>query len=148
MTGERFGAAEGEPSPSPSTSGSVPPASAAWAPEDNIRAPVAVAEARLAVDILAGKWVIPIVAVLAAGHRRHGDLHDALGLRAISQKVLTETLRRMEAAGLVTRYVRSEVPPTVFYCLTELGHSLLEPIRHLAAWWTANACDLEHPQPH
>ena len=98
---------------------------------------VAVAKARITLDVLSGKWVIPIVGVLAAGPRRHRDLHDALGVQ-VSQKVLTETLRRMQSAGLVSRHVRPDVPPAVLYTLNDLGRSLLVPITQLAHWATAN----------
>lgn len=93
----------------------------------------AVGDARITLDILAGKWVAPIVTVLMSRPHRHGDLHGAVGLD-VSQKVLTETLRRMERVGLVSREVRAEVPPAVIYALTDLGQTLIEPITHLARW--------------
>lgn len=101
--------------------------------ESTAAATAALGNARVTLEILAGKWVVPIVTVLMAGPRRHGDLHDAIG-SDLSQKVLTETLRRMERAGLLSREVRAEVPPAVSYALTDLGRSLIEPIRHLAQW--------------
>jgi DNA-binding HxlR family transcriptional regulator len=94
--------------------------------------------ARVTAEILGGKWVIPIVVVLASGTRRHGQLHQSLG-RPISQKVLTETLRRMEGSGLVTRRVQDGLPPVVTYGLTDLGHSLLTPIGELADWALVHA---------
>jgi len=102
----------------------------------------AVAPARVTLDILGGKWVVPIIGVLASGPRRHGDLHAAIG-PGISQKVLTETLRRMERVGLVSRTVRAEVPPAVLYALTESGETLLEPIKHLARWASAHSWRLQ-----
>jgi DNA-binding HxlR family transcriptional regulator len=98
---------------------------------------LAAAHARTTLDLLSGKWVIPIVGALAPGPRRHSDLHDALGPQ-VSQKILTETLRRMEHSGLVSRQVRADVPPAVLYTLTDLGQSLLDPIRYLAQWAAEN----------
>lgn len=106
---------------------------------------VAIGPARLTVDVLGGKWVIPVIGVLAAGALRHGELHQAVGVESVSQKVLTETLRRMESAGLVHRSVSADVPPIVLYGLTALGRSLLEPIAHLAAWAQENGRYLSLP---
>lgn len=93
-----------------------------------------VADAQVALNVLGGKWVVPIIGVLAARPHRHGELQRALG-PALHQKVLTETLRRMEAARLLDRRVVAGVmPPPVVYLLTDFGASLLEPIEHLAAW--------------
>jgi DNA-binding HxlR family transcriptional regulator len=92
-----------------------------------------VVDAQAALQVLSGKWVVPIVIVLDAGPRRHGELQRALGPR-LHQKVLTETLRRMEALGLLTRSVVAEIPPSVTYSLTDLGVTLVEPIVQLAAW--------------
>ena len=94
-----------------------------------------VGDAQTALRVLTGKWVVPIVVVLSAGARRHGELQRALGPR-LHQKVLTETLRRMETLGLLTRSVVAEIPPSVTYILTDLGITLLEPIAQLATWTT------------
>jgi DNA-binding HxlR family transcriptional regulator len=99
--------------------------------------PAQVAGAHAALRVLGGKWVVPIVVVLGGGPRRHGELQGALGPR-LRQKVLTETLRRMEALGLLTRKVVAGIPPSVTYTLTELGVTLLEPIEQLAAWTAAH----------
>jgi DNA-binding HxlR family transcriptional regulator len=100
---------------------------------------VVVEQARVTLEVLGGKWVVPIVGVLSSGAHRHGALRAALGAGSVSQKVLTETLRRMEAGGLVVRRVRGDVPPAVLYGLTDLGRSLLIPIRHLAEWASVNS---------
>jgi DNA-binding HxlR family transcriptional regulator len=52
--------------------------------------------------------------------------------------VLTQTLRRMERDGLVTREIFAEVPPRVEYALTDLGGSLIEPIAVIADWAEVN----------
>ena len=80
--------------------------------------------ARLAVEIIADK------------PRRHGDLARLIG--GISSKVLTHTLRRLESSGLVARHAYAEAPPRVEYEFTELGRTLIDPIRMLAQWAEAN----------
>jgi DNA-binding HxlR family transcriptional regulator len=56
----------------------------------------------------------------------------------ISQRMLTLTVRGLERDGLVTRTVTPSIPPRVDYALTELGRSLLEPVRALGDWAIAN----------
>jgi DNA-binding HxlR family transcriptional regulator len=85
-----------------------------------------------AVRTVCGKWVIPVIAALASGPRTHAELHRAVG-PSISQKVLTETLRRMQAASLITR---DATPPaeTGFYALTDAGRAVFGPLAAMAAW--------------
>jgi DNA-binding HxlR family transcriptional regulator len=92
--------------------------------------------ARLAVEIIADKWAVVVLYGLADKPRRHGDLATLIG--GISNKVLTHTLRRLEGSGLVARHVYAEAPPRVEYELTELGRTLIDPIRMLAQWAEAN----------
>ena len=56
----------------------------------------------------------------------------------ISQKMLTVTLRSLEADGLVSRKLYPEIPPRVEYDLTDLGRSLLPHIEQLALWAEKN----------
>ena len=58
-------------------------------------------------------------------------------LEGISQKVLTDSLRSMEADGIITRTVYPEVPPRVEYALTELGESLKPILDSMRAWGEA-----------
>ena len=92
--------------------------------------------ARLAVEIIADKWAVVVLYGLADKPRRHCDLARLIG--GISSKVLTHTLRRLESSGLVSRHVYAEAPPRVEYELTELGRTLIDPIRMLAQWAEAN----------
>ena len=95
---------------------------------------------------IAGKWSVLVVMLLREQPRRFSELKR--GVDGISQRMLTRTLRNLERDGLVTRTVTPSVPPRVDYELTELGHSLAEPIqavglwafRHLAQIETAQAC--------
>ncbi|WP_305783181.1 winged helix-turn-helix transcriptional regulator [Symbioplanes lichenis] len=92
--------------------------------------------ARLAVELIADKWTVVVLAGLSRGPVRHGDLADRIG--GISRKVLTQTLRRLEAHGLVSRRVYAEAPPRVEYELTPLGATLTEPIQVLSEWARQN----------
>lgn len=67
---------------------------------------------------------------------RHGELIELIG--GISRKVLTQTVRRLEAHGLLRRHAYAEVPPGVEYELTPLGATLIEPIHALTEWARAN----------
>jgi DNA-binding HxlR family transcriptional regulator len=89
-------------------------------------------QSRDAIELLADKWRIPILHVLAPGALRSSELQKAIS--EISPKVLTQTLRRMERDGLLMRKVYPVVPPKVEYQLTNMGRSLLEPLRQLCLW--------------
>lgn len=78
-----------------------------------------------------------VLYALAHGPARPGDLRRQIG--GISQKVLTETLRRLEHHGLVQRHRYAEAPPRVEYSLTTPGEDLLVPIRALGDWAAAYA---------
>ena len=93
--------------------------------------------AHTVVDLLSGKWTIPVVAALMSGPRRHGALRRGLD-KGLSDKVLTQTLRRMEADGLLARRTVEGNPPAVFYQLTPLGRSLSDPLAALAHWQAAH----------
>jgi DNA-binding HxlR family transcriptional regulator len=93
--------------------------------------------ARLAVELIADKWTVVVLAGLSRGPVRHGELIELIG--GISRKVLTQTLRRLESHGLVRRHAYAEVPPRVEYELTPLGATLTEPIHVLTEWARANA---------
>jgi DNA-binding HxlR family transcriptional regulator len=83
-----------------------------------------------AVSVLDGKWTLLIVRDLLNGPRRFGDLRASLA--GISPKTLTDRLRDLESAGLITRTYYSQIPPKVEYDLSDLG-------RHLAPVLTALA---------
>ena len=83
-----------------------------------------------ALILIGDRWKLLIVRDLLTGTKRFSELKKSL--TSISQKVLTQHLRTMEASGLVHREVYAEVTPRVEYSLTELGRSL-KPI-HDAMW--------------
>ena len=78
------------------------------------------------------KWSVLIIAHLGEGPARFTELRREI--EGVSQRMLTLTLRGLERDGLVVRKVFAEVPPRVEYTLTELGRTLLVPIRGLAEW--------------
>lgn len=87
------------------------------------------------------KWTVQVVRVLGPGPMRFNALRRTIG--EISQKMLSSTLRNLERDGFVTRSVTPSSPPQVEYALTDLGTSLLEPVRALAQWTAANAEKIE-----
>ncbi|MEU8896671.1 helix-turn-helix domain-containing protein [Nocardia sp. NPDC048505] len=87
---------------------------------------------RIGVDILGNSWLPVIAYSLRHGPMRPGELRTAIG--GISQKMLTQTLRRMEQLTLVDRRRYAEAPPRVEYALTEAGRDLLTPIFALGEW--------------
>jgi len=89
-------------------------------------------ESRRALELIADKWTTLVVYALVDGPRRHGDLRRTID--GISQKMLTQTLRRMEAEGLVDRDVLDRVPPHVEYSLTPLGRTLEKPLVAICEW--------------
>lgn len=88
--------------------------------------------ARLAFDLLSHTWNAVLIWALRDGPARPGELRARIG--GIRPKVLTETLRRLEFNGLVTRRAYAEAPPRVEYELTALGRTLLDPIDAFGAW--------------
>ena len=87
---------------------------------------------RLVLDRISDKWVTLVIASLSDGPLRFSELSRQLA--GVSQKMLTQTLRTLERDDLVTRTVTAAVPVRVDYALTDLGHSLLDPIKHHKAW--------------
>lgn len=87
------------------------------------------------------KWSVQVVRTLGAGSLRFSEL--ARAIEGISQRMLTLTLRGLERDGLVTRTVTPSIPPRVDYALTDLGRSLLEPVRALGEWAVANRRRIE-----
>ncbi len=96
---------------------------------------------REVLDHIASKWTVLIVDSLRHGTMRYTDLSRRIG--GVSQKMLTQTLRRLEADGFVTRTVHPTIPPRVDYELTELGRSLCEPITAIREWAETNINAIE-----
>lgn len=113
----------------------------------NDRHPDAIADCRLrgALDLFTHTWDAVVLAALRDGPRRRADLRDGIG--GISDKALTEALRRLLGRGLVTRDPRPGAPPRVEYALTPLGTTLVEgPLAALAAWVRVYGDELPVPE--
>ena len=84
-----------------------------------------------------GKWAMLVLCVLS---ENKATRFNAIGkaIPDISPKVLTETLKNLEADGLIKRKVYAEVPPKVEYSLTETGKSLMPHIGNLISWAMEN----------
>ena len=87
---------------------------------------------RAALDMVAGKWSIEVLYLLATGTRRYSQVLYDVG--EISKKTLTQTLRSLERDGLVARRVDPALPTRVEYSLTSLGWSLTGPLMALYEW--------------
>ncbi|WP_153539114.1 winged helix-turn-helix transcriptional regulator [Actinomadura macrotermitis] len=96
---------------------------------------------RQVIDHISGKWTILVVDALTEGTQRYTDLYRRI--EGVSQKMLTQTLRGLEADGFVSRRVHPTVPPRVDYDLTELGRSLAEPIAALRRWTETHINEIE-----
>ena len=86
-----------------------------------------------ALKILEGRWKLLILFHLFGGKvLRFSDLERALS--GISQKMLIQQLRQMEADGIVRRIVHHQVPPKVEYCMTKWGQALCPSLDALLKW--------------
>jgi len=94
---------------------------------------------RAVLDLLANKWSALAIGAMEDGPQRFGALQRRL--EGVSPKVLTQTLRRLEDAGLVDRTVYPAVPLHVEYALTALGTSAAVPLGLLRGWVEENLDD-------
>ncbi|QYF86266.1 helix-turn-helix domain-containing protein [Brevundimonas sp. PAMC22021] len=103
---------------------------------------------RRVLELFATKWTSMVLHTLQARHggcARSGVLLRSLP--GVSKKMLTQTLREMEASGLISRHVQGSIPPAVEYRLTELGRRFVEPVELLYAWGRDNADALDRLTP-
>ena len=92
----------------------------------------AIIPVRDALDILSGKWKLPIIIALSFGHRRFSQL--AKQIPGITDKMLSKELRDLEMNELVKRTVYDTVPVVVEYSMTPYGKTLEKLIEELQAW--------------
>lgn len=85
-------------------------------------------------DIISGKWTLLILRDLSQGINRFSALERSLA--GISPKTLSERLKGLEKAGIVTRKSYAEVPPRVEYTLTGMGWDLIPLIDHMRDYGT------------
>lgn len=96
---------------------------------------------RQVLSLVTSRWAVLVVGALEHGPLRFGALRRRL--EGISQKVLTDKLRDLEAAGLITR-TTVDRPLAVSYELTAVGHSLTEPLAALRDWAQDHCGRREH----
>jgi len=87
------------------------------------------------------KWTIMVVGALSKGQLRYNEIQRRVS--GISQRMLTLTLKRLEADGIVTRTMFPSVPPRVDYELTELGMTLRGALVPLQRWAAQNKLVIE-----
>jgi len=90
---------------------------------------------------LGEKWSMLVVMLLRDGPRRFNDIKRSTS--GLSQQMLTRTLRGLERDGMVTRTIFPTSPPRVEYRLTELGHSMSEPVLTLGQWVRGNLAEID-----
>ena len=95
---------------------------------------------RTVLDHVMSKWGVLVLFALTDGAIRWGELRRRID--GISEKMLSSTLRTLEADGLVSRRSYPEVPPRVEYALTDLGGELMEKLGPLMEWVAAHADDI------
>ncbi|MGY2201257.1 winged helix-turn-helix transcriptional regulator [Pseudomonas gingeri] len=97
------------------------------------------------VNLVAGKWAIPILyrLIVTDGPIRFGELQRAA--RPITQKELTKQLRLLETPGLVRRTVFLEVPPRVEYEATPVARELIGALEALEQWMRVHGSKLVTP---
>jgi DNA-binding HxlR family transcriptional regulator len=83
-------------------------------------------------DIIGGKWAMPIIYHLSKGKMRFKELERSI--EGINTRMLVKELKNMESNGIITREVFATVPPTVEYSLTFKGEKLLPSIKSLHSW--------------
>lgn len=83
-------------------------------------------------DIIGGKWSMPIIYALSTGTMRFKELERKI--EGINTRMLVKELKNMESHGIITRAVFATVPPTVEYTLTEKGCKLMPIIVSLHQW--------------
>jgi DNA-binding HxlR family transcriptional regulator len=94
-----------------------------------------------ALDVVGGKWKVLILWPLTQGKCRFGELRRQVP--GISEKMLIQHLKEMEADGIVTRKDYKEVPPRVEYSLTAFGQSLCKALTPLCEWGTLHMKRIE-----
>jgi DNA-binding HxlR family transcriptional regulator len=87
---------------------------------------------RDALDVLNGKWKLPILIALNLGNKRFGEI--AREIPKITDRMLSKELRDLELHGLVKRTLYDTIPVVIEYTTTEYGHSLESVIRELRNW--------------
>lgn len=103
--------------------------------------PPAVCPSRLMLDQIADKWSMLVLASLRDGPLRFNAIKRRID--GVTQKALTQCLRRLERNGIVDRRVVTTSPISVQYAITALGRSLDHPFQTLYLWTLENLSEVE-----
>lgn len=88
---------------------------------------------RYSLDVVGGKWKLPILCMLATGEpTRYSAIKRKLG--DVTNMMLAQSLKELEATGMVHREQYNEVPPRVEYSLTDKGNSIIPILVQFATW--------------
>jgi len=101
-----------------------------------------------AVELIGRRWTGAILRALLTDVKRFNDL--AAAVPGLSDRMLAERLKELEAEGLVVRTVVPQTPVRVEYCLTEKGRALESVVRAVAGWveaWPPASPDAEVVEP-
>jgi DNA-binding HxlR family transcriptional regulator len=94
-----------------------------------------------ALAVIGGKWKPLVLFHLAHGVRRYGELRRAVG--SVSDKVLIQQLKELQADGIIKRLDFKEIPPKVEYSLTVFGETLARALAPLCVWGTEHMVEVE-----
>jgi DNA-binding HxlR family transcriptional regulator len=94
-----------------------------------------------ALVVVGGKWKPLILFHLGPGKRRFGELRRLVS--GVSEKMLIQQLREMQADGIIERVDFKEIPPKVEYSLTPLGKTLVKALLPLCEWGSAHSAAIE-----
>src|SRR6195256_620692 len=92
-----------------------------------------------ALFVLGGKWKPLVLFHLAHETRRYGELRRAIG--SVSDKVLIQQLKELQADGIIDRCDHGQIPPKVEYLLTAFGRTLGKALAPLREWGTKHGGD-------
>jgi DNA-binding HxlR family transcriptional regulator len=101
---------------------------------------VADCPSRSVLDHVTSRWGSLVLLLLLEGTRRFSELAREIG--GVSEKMLTQTLRTLEADGLLLRTVYATSPPTVEYSLTQLGEGVALHVKSLTDWVEENTPEI------
>ncbi len=94
-----------------------------------------------ALVVIGGKWKPLILFHLGPGKRRFGELRRLVA--GVSEKMLIQQLRELQADGIIERVDFKEIPPKVEYSLTPLGRTLAHALLPLCVWGSAHSPTIE-----
>ncbi|MGX5680068.1 winged helix-turn-helix transcriptional regulator [Schumannella luteola] len=99
---------------------------------------------RTVLDHVTSKWGVLVIVALSQQDLRWGELRRVV--EGVSEKMLAQTLRTLEADGFVDRDAQPTIPPRVDYSLTERGRALAARLLPLMDWIADNADDILSPE--